>query len=139
MSVCFYQKDPKLFYKRIASKRIEEKYRFIDIKMLTFQINHNKLSDIIKVILSEFCNAAVIGFDKRMNKYWCKMYDDKYCTLHIELEIFNKDNITSHVKVIPLIGTDILIDNFVSNFTESIELYTSSSFIKASLEGNVGL
>ena len=64
------------------------------------------------------------------------MYDNnKYCTLHIELEIFNKDNIISVVKIIPLIGTDILIDNFVSNFTESIEVYTSSSC----LEENIGL
>ena len=131
MSISFYQTTPKLF-----SKIIEEKYRIIDIKMISFYINHNKLSDIIKGILSEFCNAAVIGFDKRMNKYWCKMYDNnKYCTLHIELEIFNKDNIISVVKIIPLIGTDILIDNFVSNFTESIEVYTSSSC----LEVNIGL
>ena len=131
MSISFYQTTPKLF-----SKIIEEKYRIIDIKMISFYINHNKLSDIIKGILSEFCNAAVIGFDKRMNKYWCKMYDNnKYCTLNIELEIFNKDNIISVVKIIPLIGTDILIDNFVSNFTESIEVYTSSSC----LEENIGL
>jgi hypothetical protein len=136
MSVCFYQRDPKLFSKRIESKRIEskriedkifgDKYKIVDIKMVSFYINHNKLTDIINVILSQFCNAAVIGFDKRMNKYWCKMYDDKCCTLHIEVEIFNKDDIISLVKFITLIGTDILIDNFVSNFTESIELYTSS-------------
>ena len=99
----------------------------------------NKLTDIIKGILSDFCNATVIGYDKRLNKYWCKIYEKKYCTLHVELEILNKDNEISFVKFIPIIGTDTLIENFVSNFTESIQLYTTSSFIRSCLEGNPGL
>ena len=134
MSVCYYQANKKLF-----SKRVGESYRFIDIKSMAFYINYNKLSDIIKSILADFCNASVIGYERRTNKYWCKTYDDKYCILHIEIEIMNKDNTISIVNFIPLIGTDILIQNFVSNFRESIQLYTTSSFIRSCLDGNLGL
>ena len=134
MSVCYYESNTA-----ILSKRVGEKYRFIDIKVIAFYINSNKLVDIIKGILSDFCDATVIGYEKRTNKYWCKKYNNNYCTLHIELEIFNKNNIISLVKFIPLIGTDILIETFMSNFIESIQLYTTSSFIRSCLEGNPGL
>ena len=134
MSVCYYESNTA-----ILSKRVGEKYRFIDIKMMSFYINSNKLSDIIKGILSDFCDATVIGYEKRTNKYWCKNYDNKFCILHIEIEIIKKDNLITIVKFIPLVGTDILIDNFLSNFRESIQLYTTSSFIRSCLEGIPGL
>jgi hypothetical protein len=128
MSVCYYQMS--------VNNISEEKFRYIDVKLITFYINIDKLLNIIKGILSDFCKTNVIGYNKETNKYWCKTYDKKYCALHVELEIFKKCNSTSYVKFIPLIGTDYLIKNFVSNFTEAIQLYTTSPFIKSCLEGN---
>lgn len=131
MSVCYYQMSTNGFS--------EERFRYIDVKLITFYININKLLNIIKGILSDFCNVNVFGYNKETNKYWCKIYDKKFCVLHIELEIIKKCNKTSYVKIIPLIGTDYLIKNFVSNFAEAIHLYTTSSFIKSCLEENFRL
>jgi hypothetical protein len=121
------------------SQRTLERYRIIDVKIMAFCININKLADIMKGILSDFCNATVIGYEKRTNKFWCKIYDKNNCSLHIELEIVNKCSKITYVKFIPIIGTDLLVENFVSNFTESIQLYTTSSFIRGLLERNIGL
>jgi len=118
------------------SQRLIDRSNFIDVKSMLFYININNLTEIIKGILSDFCNADVIGYDKKTNKYWFKTYDKKFCSLHIELEIINNKNETSTVKITPLIGTNILIENFASNFRESIELYTTSSFIRACLARN---
>jgi len=134
MSVCYYQTSTNNF-----SQRSLERYRFIDKKLMAFYINIDKLLDIIKCILFDFCNATVIGYEKKTNKYWCKIYENKYCTLHIELEILRHNNELSFVNVIPLIGTDKLIEEFVSNFKESIQLYTTSSFIRSCLEWYRGL
>ena len=134
MSVCYYQMNTNNF-----SQRAVERYRFIDKKLMAFYINADKLLDIIKNILSDFCNASVIGYDKRMNKYWCKIYEKKYCTLHVELEILKYNNELSFINLVPLIGTDKLIEEFVLNFKESTQLYTTSSFIRSCLEGYRGL
>lgn len=136
MSVCYYQMNKNIDF---SQRRLERRYRFIDIKLMAFYINSDKLLDIIKGILCDFCNANVIGYDKRTNKYWCKMYEKKYCVLHIELEILRHNNELSFVNVVPLIGTDKLIEEFVSNFKESIQLYTTSSFIRSCLDGYRGL
>ena len=135
MSVCYYQVDKNNNF----SQRTLERYRIIDVKIMAFYININKLTDIMKGILSDFCNATVIGYEKRTNKFWCKIYDKKYCSLHIELEILNKCSEITYVRFIPIIGTDSLVENFVSNFKESIQLYTTSSFIRGLLERNIGL
>lgn len=132
MSICFYQKENS----QIISPRNVERYRFINIKTLYFYINKEKLTYIMDKILSEFCDITVIGYKRLHDTYWCKSYDSKFCQLHIEVEIINKDLDFCEVKIIPLIGTDKLIDNFISNFKESIELYTTSSFIRGYLERN---
>ena len=135
MSLCYYQVTKEYKF----PQRSLERYRFIDIKMMAFCINIDKLTDIIKYILSDFCDATVIGYEKRTNKYWCKIYEKKSCSLHIELEILRHDNEISFVKMVPIIGTDSLIENFVSNFKESIQLYTTSSFIRGVLDRKIGL
>ena len=67
------------------------------------------------------------------------MYDTDYCKLHIEIEIFKYNDVKSFVNIIPLTGSDTLINEFVSNFKESLQLYTTSSFIRAYLDGSCGL
>ena len=134
MSVCYYQVDKNNNF----SLRTLERNKIIDVKIMSIYINANKLVDIMKGILLDFCNATVIGYEKQTNKFWCKIYDKQYCSLHIDIEILNNCREITCVRFIPIIGTDTLVENFVSNFKESIQLYTTSSFIRGLLEGNVG-
>lgn len=131
MSVCYYKKNINFDF----NQRTLERNTCIDIKLMAFYINIDKLLDVIKCILSDFCNANVIGYNKRTNKHWCKMYDKKYCSLHIELEIVKQNNELSFIKIIPIIGTNKLIEEFIANFKESIQLYNTSSFIRSCLKG----
>lgn len=136
MSVCYYKR-----YTNNLSIRSIENYRYIDLKLtrFNFDININKLSDIIYKILSDYCKSKVIGYDKDTHKYWCKIYDKDYCTLHIEIEMFKYNDVKSFVNIIPLTGSDTIINEFTSNFKETIQLYKTSSFIRACLEGHSGL
>jgi hypothetical protein len=38
----------------------------------------------------------------------------------------------------PLVGSDLLVENFISNFKETIQLYTTSSFIRSCMDENIG-
>jgi len=132
MSLCSHQINRDINF---TPKRLER----ICKKNILIKINKIDVDSIIKNILLDFCNANVIGYEKNTNRYWCKMYEDKFCQLHIEIEIINKGFEQSQVKISPLYGTSKSIENFVSNFKESIELYTTSSFIRSCLEGYRGL
>jgi len=134
MSVCYYKMATN-----DISIRSMDRYRYVDVKLIKFNININKLLGIVKGILTDFCEAKVIGYNKRTNKYWCKMYDKNYCRLYIELEILKHNDMLSFVNIIPLIGSDILIEEFVMNFKESIQLYRTSSFVRSCLENSQGL
>ena len=59
--------------------------------------------NVINGILTDFCHATVIGYEKRSDKYWCKIYNEHNCSLHIELEIMYKDDESSLVKLTPMI------------------------------------
>ena len=134
MSVCYYKMETN----GMSMKPVGE-YRYIDAKLMAFYININKHLDIVKVILTDFCEAKVIGYNKKTNKHWCKMYDKNYCRLHLELEFLKHNDEVSFVNIIPLIGSNILIEEFITNFKESIQLYATSSFIRSCLECSRGL
>ena len=108
------------------------------IHISNINIEKDIMNRIISNILSDFCGASVIGYKHKTNKFWCKIYKNRVCVLHIEIEIL-ENLYKSDIKIFLIFGTNILIGNFVSNFTESIELYTTSSFIRASLEGTLVL
>jgi hypothetical protein len=108
------------------------------IHISNINIEKEVMNRIISNILSDFCNASVIGYNRTTNRFWCKIYNKNVCILHLEIEIIEKICSTD-IKIFPIIGSNIVVDNFVSNFRESIELYTSSAFIKASLEGTLVL
>jgi len=108
------------------------------INISNVNIQKEIMNRIISNILSDFCNASVIGYNRNTNRFWCKMYNKNVCVLHTEIEIIKK-LAKSDIKVLPIIGTNILVENFVSNLRESMELYISSSFIRASLEGTLAL
>jgi len=143
-NLCYKNQNNRFYFtykndKNSISKRRIEKFRCANIKLIEFNINIIKLTKIMNSILTDFCEATVIGYEKRKNKYWCKNYHDKECSLHIELEIINESIEYSTIKFIPVIGRENIIEKFVSNFVESIELYGTSSFIRACLEKNWGL
>jgi hypothetical protein len=104
------------------------------IHISNINIEKDIMNRIISNILSDFCSASVIGYNRTTNKFWCKMYKKNMCVLHLEIEIL-ENLLKSDIKIFPIIGTNILVENFVSNLSESIELYITSSFIRASLEG----
>jgi hypothetical protein len=106
------------------------------IHISNVDIRKEIMNRIIINILSDFCSASVIGYNRNTNRFWCKMYNKNVCVLHVEIEILEK-LFKSDIKLFPIIGTNILVENFVCNLRESIELYTTSSFIRASLEGNL--
>ena len=126
-------------YENQNNKRSLKKYKFPSTKLLNVKININNLIKILKNILTDFCDVNIIGYEKRTNKYWCKKYDNNNILFHIELELINECHNSILIKFIPITGTENLIENFVLNFFESIELYKTSSFIKACLEKNCGL
>jgi len=112
--------------------------RLCDIKIYKFNISINNLLKIINNILSDFCDAKVIGYNTTKNIHWCKIFNDKLsCSLHIELEILLENKYSTEVKFNALIGDSSLMEDFVLNFTESIELYRTSVFIKGCLEKNL--
>jgi hypothetical protein len=132
MSVCYYEVNNNNFFMR--RKIPVDNYKFNNIKMITVHLNSDKLINIIKPILSDFCNADVIGFDKRTNKYWCKIFENNCCILNMELEMIYKDKDNSFVRFVLLVGIEVLMNSFISNFKECIQLYKTSSFIRACLD-----
>ena len=134
MTSCFVMKD-KSFK---LSPRHMERCLLNCINIPNINISAEIMNRIIIHILSDFCSVSVIGYNRDTNKFWCKKYNKNVCVMHIEIEISNK-LCKTYIKVFPKIGTNILVDNFVSNLRESIEFYNTSSFIRASLEGTLVL
>ena len=130
MTSCFVMKDKPF---KLSPRHIE-RCLLNCINIPNIDISAEIMNRIIINILSDFCGVSVIGYNRDTNKFWCKKYNKNVCVMHIEIEISNKLCKTD-IKVFPKIGTNILVGNFVSNLRESIELYTTSSFIRASLEG----
>ena len=131
MSICYYEQHNK--YNK-SPRRRREKYRFVDAKMIKFDLSYDTLLDATKNILPYICKAAVFGYLQRRDKYWCKIYDNnKICILHIELGLDKTDTDQTSINFIPVIGTDKIIKKFIVNFVESVKSYTTSSFIRVYL------
>jgi hypothetical protein len=123
-------------YNKTFGKTRLEGIKVKEANIYKFNINENDLLKILKNILTDFCDANIIGYNKKTNKHWCKMYNNNNnnCEMYIELEIMFESSNTTMVRFITLIGSNSLIERFVLNFKESIELYLSSTFIKSCLE-----
>lgn len=129
MSICYYEYNKH----NKSPRRRREKYRFVDMKMVKFDLSFDSLLNTTKNILPYICKTAVFGYLQKRDKYWCKIFDNKICTLHIELDFIKKDTDKTNIHFIPIIGTDKIIQNFVSNFVELVKSYTTSSFIRVYL------
>lgn len=125
MLACFYPYENKNILP------IKNNYRFIEIIKLIYFINKYKIDYIIKHILTEFCNVSILGYETFTDKYCCKICNRSNCVLlHIELEIIYKNDNISEILIVPLIGNDIKIKNFVKKLNEAMQLYNTSSFVK---------
>jgi len=110
-----------------------DKFRFIENILIKNLIDKYKLDNIINHILCE-CKFTVIGYEKFQDKYWCKRINNSKCELHFEIQVLNIDSSSSAVKIMPLVGTNDGIQNFINDFREYIQLYQSSNFVKHYLD-----
>jgi hypothetical protein len=130
MSICYYEHHNK--YNK-SPRRRREKYRFVKDKTIHFDVSSTTLLEATKHILPYICKTVVFGYLQKRDKYWCKIYDNKICSLHIELDFEKKDINKTAINFIPIIGTDKIIQKFIFNFVESVKGYTTSSFFEAYL------
>ena len=106
-----------------STKRYE--FRFMDSIYLHYYIDKTKIEEIIRYILSEYCDISVIGYNKNRDKYCIKKIKKYYCEMHIELEIMKKEFGFSQIKMTPLLGINMNIKNFIIKFNESLLVYQS--------------
>jgi len=92
------------------------------------------LSTMLPFILSDFCNATVIGYNQQSGKFWCKIYDHTYCSLHVELSLIPHAQEITLVNIEVFEGSASSADNFAIDLAESIHLYTTSPFIRGILD-----
>ena len=116
MTTCVYERG-NIF------QQVNSKFQPVNIISFIYYIHKNKLHDIIGKLLNEYCDVSVIGYNKYDDKFWCKKYVKVDCSLHIELEIINKSDSCSTIKITPLLGNDISIKLFIINLNESLHPY----------------
>ncbi len=126
MLACYYQID--------TINHNQTRYRYIDVRTMLVPIDNKKIRAILPAILSEICGATAVGYNKTTDSYWCKITHYNICLLHAELQLVQSSNKNTQIIISLYIGGDQTLANFVSNFAESIELYTSSSFFRTHLD-----
>ena len=112
--------------------RSPERIRELEIN-LTYKLSKLDFDSIIQRILIDFCNINVLGYDKGEDKYWCKKYNNSSCILQLEIKVISKGCDYSNIKIMPLIGEEDVINLFVMDFNESVQIYKTSNFIKSVL------
>lgn len=118
MSVCYYQTKRSNSYSPKC-----EKFRYINTINFKYSIKKDIVNDVIFQILIKYCNVSVVGYSTDKDKYWAKKNNSTNCNLHIEIKITSVYLEDSLVQFTPLIGTNIEIQNFISKFSDSINLY----------------
>ena len=131
MSVCCQEPIKKTI---VIKPRHLERYRFNNIEML-FNITKSEMEDILHHIFTEFCRVSMIGYESSTGKYWCKVFEktSNQCQLHFEVEMIEKIDGRTIVRLCPITGTKKLVDSFAADFKETVDLYISSPFMKACL------
>lgn len=120
--------------KNIYDKKNE--FRFIQIEYIFCNIEKFKLHNLMRYMLLDFCEISIVGYKSNEDIFWCKKYNKTDCKMHVEIEIINKGYFTE-IKIIPIFGKKVIIDDFIENFKECLNLYKNSSFIKFTLESNI--
>jgi hypothetical protein len=118
MSVCYYQAKRSNSYSPKC-----EKYRYINTTKIIYSIKKSFVNDLIFHVLIKYCKVSVLGYSADKDKYWAKKNTSTECSLHIEIEITADNFENSLVTFTPLIGTNIEIQNFISKFSDSLNVY----------------
>lgn len=126
MAVCFYP----IKITDINSSKKNNKFRFISHTILLYYINTEALIEILRYILTGYCDVSILGYEKKYQKYWFKKYTKTDCELHIEIEIVYKDYNLSQIKIAPLIGDSININSFILHLNSILHAYQNTNLIK---------
>jgi len=97
---------------------------------LTYYLHKSVLDKIIHNVCIDFCNMTVFGYDKYNDKYWCKKFKNSRCILNLEIKILSRRCNETYINIEPKIGNKHYINLFVGEFNESIQMYTTSKFIR---------
>lgn len=105
---------------------------------IIYNLDKMVLEKIMRGILTEFCYATVSGYNKMLDKYWCKKYSDSMCELSVEIELVstNYSHNYTEIKITYLLGKPDERELFLLNFKETLEMYKSSKFIRYVLWGS---
>lgn len=68
-------------------------------------ISANKISDVITVILMNYCKVDTCGYNKSDDEYWGKKTKKNICELYFHISIKNLGENYSVITIIPTIGT----------------------------------
>ena len=134
MAVCF---NP-IKISQNNSQRVTEKFRFIEHINLICCIETSKLYEIIRKMLSEKCDMSVFGYERRKERFWFKNIQNKnYCNLHIEIELIKINYCYSRIKIIPLVGMDRYIKEFILYIDKCLLLYQNYSNIMRYIKNDI--
>lgn len=120
MAHCFdaYNKKENR-YKKLQNKKLIL-FDSIDIEL---NIDKEKLNNILKKILTQFCEINVIGYKEYIDTYWCKIHKNNNTILYLELILFKIDLNKTIVNIKHIIGDIYYLNLFIKNFKQSIEKY----------------
>ena len=120
--------------------KIEEKIKYICKNInIFYDLSKTTIDKIINLVLIEFCNSYVVGYDKYDDKYWCKKYDKNTCILNIEMKLIDKGYGLTQVNLRPQICTDKSIEAFKTDLNATIDMYKTTTFIKEMIDGDLDL
>lgn len=114
-----------------------------DVHVIRTEINIKKLEDIIRVILREYCDVNVLGFNNSDKFYWCKIEENKRCILYTEIKLVTNDDGSSLIIIInesdlnlKYVGIDKKKHKkiFIDNITEGLYFYQNSAFCQYYIE-----
>jgi hypothetical protein len=134
MSVCFYPID----ISKTNTKRVTEKFRFIEHINLICCIEKSKLYEIMIKILSKKCHMSMFGYERFKERFWFKnIKNKKYCNLHIEIEIIKINYCCSKIKITPLVGIDKYIKEFILYIDKCLMLYHNYNNIMRYIKNDI--
>jgi hypothetical protein len=128
-----YVEIPSIIYNKIP--------RGGDIHIIKSSLDIGKLHEVIIVILREYCEVSVIGFNNTENFYWCKMDSNKKCVLYSEIRLIANDVDSSiiiiinesdfHLKLRGIMQNNKTTKtNFLTSVKEGLWLYQNSTFAR---------
>jgi hypothetical protein len=130
MSICYYY-DNEYTYLQLKTKI---HFRLIESVNIDCNIKITQNNNIMEKILSKYCNGTIVGYNKKDSCYLFKRMSKSICKLFILISVNEYDLNKCYLTIIPKIGKDNDIKNFINRFIQIIELYNNSPFLRDELE-----